>query len=227
MEKIEFKDKSEEVKEKQALWDKTLESLNEIRDGLGLPMDEGIKETVAAFIVNGFPTTSSCEGHVEERFGEKVHNEPHIMIGIPEPAERFIGDTDIKKQIIEKFGITIEDFDRWEHEDANKAYWQYIEEHNPPETPEYQEIKRKNEELFQSISKILETFYENRQATEDAKLVITRIGPAGESYITNAKDHQNPIKDSEVEQHQRRLLIERKEVRDFTELLKERFFGPK
>ncbi len=50
-----------EVKEKK--WNESLAEVEKITDGLGKPIDQNIKETVVAFMVNGFKTSGSCEGH--------------------------------------------------------------------------------------------------------------------------------------------------------------------
>lgn len=63
---ISFEKFSSETGPKQKLWEEKLKHLDLIRDRLGQPIDQGIKETCAAFIVNGLPTTQSCEGHLNE-----------------------------------------------------------------------------------------------------------------------------------------------------------------
>lgn len=55
-----------ETELKQKLWEEKLKDLDSIRDRLGQPIDQGIKETCAAFIINNLPTTQSCEGHLNE-----------------------------------------------------------------------------------------------------------------------------------------------------------------
>lgn len=56
--------------------------MDSIGDGLGMGIDEGIKDTVAAFQVNGISTTASCEGHATRH-----RTSPWIDIGIIAPAE--------------------------------------------------------------------------------------------------------------------------------------------
>ena len=58
--------------QKQSLWDKTIEQLDHIADRLGKPIDAGIKETEASFMVNKFPVYGACEGHVEKRFDKNI-----------------------------------------------------------------------------------------------------------------------------------------------------------
>lgn len=223
MEKFESQSESSEVKEKQALWNRTIEELDRVVDKLGKPIDAGIKETVAAFIVNKFPINGSCEGHVEERFDKKIKLRPYIAVGMDEPRQRFVGESEIKERIAAEHGITSEDLE--DSETAERAYWDYIHKQDVPETPEFLEIRAKNEELLQSIQQVLEVFYKNRQALEDTKLTIERIGPAGHFRVITAKENPKGVQDADIEKHQQQLLAEQEEVRALTQFLKEKFFG--
>lgn len=214
---------SSEVKEKQVLWNRTIEELDRVVDKLGEPIDAGIKETVAAFIVNKFATHGSCEGHVEERFGKKIKLRPYVAFGLDEPRQRFVGESEIKEHIAAEYGVTAKDLE--DSETAERAYWDYIHEQNVPETAEFLEIRAKNEELHQSIQQVLEAFYKNRQTSEDTKLTIERIGPAGHFRVTTAKEDPEEVQDADMEKHQQQLLAEQEEVRAFTQFLKEKFFG--
>lgn len=68
--------------EKDGVWDEKAEEVENIVDGLGLGIDDGIKGAVVAFMVHGFPTTGSCEGHPE---GEHGHAYPWIDVCVDEP----------------------------------------------------------------------------------------------------------------------------------------------
>jgi hypothetical protein len=46
-------------------WKKIERQIEKATDGLGLPLDAGIKNTVIAFNANGFITQQSCEGHLD------------------------------------------------------------------------------------------------------------------------------------------------------------------
>ena len=46
-------------------WAKLALKVNTLVDGLGKPIDAGIKEMVITMMCHGFETTASCEGHVE------------------------------------------------------------------------------------------------------------------------------------------------------------------
>ena len=223
METFQPKPESNEAKEKQALWDKTMEQLDRVADRLGKPIDAGIKETVVAFIVSEFPTYGSCEGHVEERFDKSIKLRPYIEVGLDEPRQRFIGESEIKEHIAAEYGITAEELE--DNDAAERAYWDYIHEQDVPETLEFLEIRAKNEELERLIQQILETFYQNRQVSEDIKLTIKRIGPAGHFRVTTAKENPKEVPESELENCQKQLLAEQEEVKAFTQFLKGRFLS--
>ena len=60
------------IEEKQENLERIRERVNEVKDALGEPVDEGIKEAVVMFNAFGLRTTQSCEGHPEEaKPGEK------------------------------------------------------------------------------------------------------------------------------------------------------------
>lgn len=223
MKKLESQPERNEVKEKQSLWDRIIEQLDHVADKLGKPIDAHIKETVAAFMANEFPTYGSCEGHVEECFDKKIKLRPYIAVGLDEPRQRFIGESEIKERIAAEYAISAEDLE--ENDAAERAYWDHIHEQDVPETPEYLAIRAKNEELQQSIQWILEAFYQNRQTNEDTKLTVERIGPAGHFRVTIAKENPKEVPDADIEKHKQQLLAEQEEVRALTQFLKERFFG--
>ncbi len=55
-----------EVLTKQQLWDKQAEEVDSWTDGLGYPIDQGIKDTVIVLNILGFTTRQSCEGHYSD-----------------------------------------------------------------------------------------------------------------------------------------------------------------
>ncbi|OIO32937.1 MAG: hypothetical protein COZ49_03520 [Candidatus Yonathbacteria bacterium CG_4_10_14_3_um_filter_47_65] len=86
--------------EKEIAWDKKLVEIDELADRLGLGVDEKIKEPVAAFLINEFTTSSSCEGHVEEE-GRHGALFPWVEIYASEP-EGWKEATGEKKEEIEQ-----------------------------------------------------------------------------------------------------------------------------
>jgi hypothetical protein len=53
------------LEQKQKIWGEKLKDMDRIVDGLGMQMDENIKECVVGLWLNGFNTSSSCGGHIE------------------------------------------------------------------------------------------------------------------------------------------------------------------
>jgi hypothetical protein len=64
-----------------------MSKVNKITDGLGLGVDENIKETLASILLHGFKTSGSCEGHVcknaKEQYGLSY---PWVEFYMPEPT---------------------------------------------------------------------------------------------------------------------------------------------
>lgn len=58
-----------EVRERKERWESIRTEVEGITDGLGKGIDQGIKESVIAFIAFNIPTIQSCEGHLEENEG--------------------------------------------------------------------------------------------------------------------------------------------------------------
>ena len=51
--------------EKERQWLTAQLKMEKITDGLGLPVDKGIKESVASLMAHDFPLDGSCEGHLD------------------------------------------------------------------------------------------------------------------------------------------------------------------
>ncbi len=88
-EKLHPEQNSEDQTEKEAKWHELETQISEYADALGMPVDEGIKETVIALTALGFPTVQSCEGH-----SDRGNPFPWVTIEYPdEPEEnKFINE---------------------------------------------------------------------------------------------------------------------------------------
>jgi hypothetical protein len=212
--------------QKDSLWSETRAELDELADGLGLPIDAGVKEAVTAFRVNGFPTGQSCEGHVEERFGEMVKLRPYVQVELPTPEQRFVGEAEIKNQVATKFGVLpeeVEDFDG--HEDACRAYWDYIQKNDVPETAEYLAVRAKHEEMRASVADLLAQFYSRRHVQDHSKLVIEDIGADGAFRVTSANENPTQVEAEQVSEMEKELREQQVEIKAFAEFLRDRFYS--
>ena len=93
-----------EKSEKEILWEQSRLETDKITDGLGLGIDEKIKEAVTALKVHEFSTSQSCEGHIHEGTDEEQKHGvayPWVEIYAPEP-EGWEEDEQKKKTWIEK-----------------------------------------------------------------------------------------------------------------------------
>jgi|GEM_PF-3850728 len=213
----------QQAEEKEACWNKAIEEVNEAADAKGLEIDDGIKEAVAAFIVNGFPTSGSCEGHVKDRFGKKVKNTPYVEVGEDEPSERYTGETAIKESIAAKYGVAPEEI--WRNETAYLEYMDYFPSHNIPETPEFLAYRAEGEERQRNIKSILEAFYQDKQISEDEKIIIEATGPGGKFRVTTTGENPYYVQEGEDEKCKKQLLIEQEKMKEFARFLKERFLS--
>jgi hypothetical protein len=212
-----------EAEQKQLLWNNTMEQIDRIVDGLGHPIDAGIKETVAAFMVNNFPTNGSCEGHVEERFGRKIKLSPYINIGIELPKYRYVDEDEIRNRFAKEYNTSPEELGQ-ENNEASRAYWDYLDDHDVLESPDYLEIRKENEELKKSMLSVLEKFYKEHHAADTAELVVRGIGPGGHFRVTTGNETVKGIDEADLDKYQKQLLVEQEEIKNFTSFLKENFF---
>jgi hypothetical protein len=64
--------------EQQKIWREALRQTRKIKDGLGMPVDKHIVETVAIMRLMGINTTMSCGGHLR-----RITNGPYVMFYAP------------------------------------------------------------------------------------------------------------------------------------------------
>jgi hypothetical protein len=62
--------------QKEQRWQEMAGRVDKVTDRLGNLVDEGIKETVIVLNLLGFPTTMSCEGHLDHGNGPWVNMQP-------------------------------------------------------------------------------------------------------------------------------------------------------
>jgi len=68
----------------QRRWEALTQEVEQVKDGLDLGIDQGIKQSVVAFRAYDFPTSQSCEGHLE---GEHGNPYPWVEVYAPEPED--------------------------------------------------------------------------------------------------------------------------------------------
>ena len=191
-------------------------------DSRGHGIDEGIQDVVVSFNVMEIPTSASCEGHVDSGV-------PHPWVRVEadgKPEEQFEQEREVAERIAQERGVEIEqilrsrDYEGWMRwREERKKY---------PETTAYQEWRKKQLELVQRIEELLRQFNLSRNPNEDVRLQCDD-GPEA-AHIENGGESDIPffrLKEATeeiMEKRKERLVILQKEMRDFGEFLKQRYF---
>lgn len=214
---------SDKKSEKQRAWENKLKELDEAADMKGNGLDERIKEVVAAFNVNGFNTSQSCEGHTDS--GHR--GAPWVAVREEDrPKIRFVDEKRIVAETAKKYGIIPEEV---EHADNNDAW---VEAHTKAsqngDTEEFKVWIEKNKILAQKIEKTLEDFYRERAVEQDIKLILDGGADGAGSYdVHNGGEDYTEVKEMSDEQKNElgeRLLKYREEMDAFGIFLKDKFF---
>ena len=219
----EYQDFDPTIEQKNKRWSHELSKLDEIVDRLGKHIDQDIRETVVAFKLNGFHTTASCEGHVEDRHGSLIKLAPYVIVDAPnEPKERFFGDNEIKKQIADKFGISTKEIEQDNF--ASTEYWDYIHKNQVKETDAYIAYRAENNELARRVSDLLTRFNEGGNTPEFSRIKIRRIGPSGKSKIAANHDFER-VTPERVSEARKELAVQQTEMKALTEFLKQTYYS--
>ena len=214
-----------EHQRKQEKWDETLKSLENTTDRMGKPIDNGIKETVIAFMANDFPTQSSCEGHVEKRSGKRIKISPYIDVGVEEPKSRFIGEGQIREEIASKHGVDAQDLER--NEGARNDFWEYISANNPQETSEYIAAREANQKMEQEVRSLLDDFY-GETPSENRKVRIPKtLTDDGSFRVTTTPENgrKDEIGLFQIRGAKKELRQEQSDFSDCAKFMKDRYFG--
>lgn len=205
-----------EAIEKQALLDEIRKNVNETGDGLGKPIDSGIKETVVFLNALGITTTGSCEGHIKEGLPW-----PWIDTEDPnQPEEQFEDQNKIFQNIAERNGLKVEKLKKGE---PIKIWFEAIRAASKnSESKEYKDWTEKNKKVVEKVKKLLESFYKDRNVDEMNKLVMkdTRLGFETGLGDTNVLD----LEATERDKLDEALPARKNEMRAFTKFLENKYW---
>ncbi|MDX1608401.1 MAG: hypothetical protein R3251_04285 [Candidatus Spechtbacterales bacterium] len=182
------REQKEAVKsEKEIAWKKNLTHVEQITDKLGKGIDENIKEPVAAFLVHGFTTFGSCEGHIAEEGEEQWgFSYPWIEVYAPEPEGWKEAEGEEKEQLDNEW-------------------------------------KAENLEQQSKMLDFLEEFYSGRETPFDARLIFESIGAFGGFRVQSFGAEITEI--LPPEERSEKLKLYQKEMKDFGEFLKSKYFS--
>ncbi len=194
--------------EKEQEWHQLEQEVEGLTDKLGKKIDEKIKFTVVALKANGFGTTGSCEGHLDQAL-------PYPWVEVESPlAEKLLSDPRYNK-LKEKARAMLKDGKPMREEEK--------QEYHGMVAAQIQE----NELEHQRLLKLLNEFYESRPKKKGAMRLGIKKGPWNQSRI-QPKDmptgHPADIQESWPEEVKKKnLALYRKEMGEFAEFLKSKF----
>lgn len=207
--------------ERTAAWEQKLQQVDLIEDAQGEKIDPGIKKIVAALNILGFPTSNSCDGHLEK--GHQMV--PWVTISDPdEPDERFVGENNNYKRVAEKYGLP------WENVKNNRAWEAYSEAVNSfeakEETLEFQKWKERQLKLREQLSELLKNFYYGHRVAADIQLIIPEGGVS--FFLRNNSElwdiNYGNLNETEKAEAQGKLQAYREEINRFADFLKQKYF---
>lgn len=166
---------------KEERWQKAIELTNNIVDGLGKPIDSGIKPVVIALLANKVPTTKSCEGH------------PHINNNTHGPSYPWVA-------------ISTPDPEGWRDNEEVQKKW-----------------KLENLQQQQRMLDYLTDFYKDRETTYGDQIRIDFGNIYGSFRIQSTSGAIMEL--LSPEEQQSKIAMYRKEMDDFAEFLKNKYFS--
>ena len=210
--------------EKIELLNNIREKVNQIVDALGKPIDEGIKETVVFLTALGIPTEGSCEGHIDHGY-----NGPWVDISYPNmPEERFIGERETYEEIAKKYNVSIEEIKKAFYDKSSPYHQEIIKIHieisKRGETDEFKKWREENKKLYERVKELLEEFYKDREVEDNVRLIIEEYATFYRIKNAGSKSISKEMNEEERKIREERLNKYQKEMREFTEFLKRKFF---
>lgn len=205
--------------ENQRQWRTKLAEVKERVDRAGGEMEPGIIEAVTALNLHKFPTSMSCEGHLES--GKRPY--PWVSIeALDRPDDHYIDETKIKQAIADKYQIGVDDLWLDEHNDAYQEATALYEANG--ETEEFKRWREQNSELKKQME-LLIAEYRQHVGTIDNQYFV-RLKPVGihESFDVHTG---GPLAESQADSLERTpeaLQKRQQAMQDFTEFLKRKYF---
>lgn len=216
------------LSEQKTQWEKVRAEIE--RDPEMKGVDEGIREAVIAFNINGIPTWMSCEGHIKEWPGNEFFG-PWVMArASDEPEWHFEYEEENYKQVAKKYDVPLRQVkisvDEEPHKEAEKL------SAGQEETPEYKKWQEENGKLFAKIEALLEEFYAKHSVPDDVRLVADRmvesiwVHNGINLYIPNNEKIERKKLTEEEQQHLPEVLKNcQKEMQNFADFLKKKYLS--
>ncbi|SRR5579884_4125853 len=206
----------------QEEWDKLFTKFSRITDGLSMPIDSDILETVVALNALGINTTMSCGGHIDER-GLLL---PWIDIESPDPTLEEIRSEEIK--IARESRVFRNEVYRLVDEKADWAQVKIAQDRLHEKEGEMRRVQLRERAIHRverdKLLPYLSQFYENRLIPYDRRLILSVRPNSGKSRLEN-QGAGDFYFFSPLEIQQQKLAEYREEMNAFAHFLKACYFS--
>ncbi len=220
---------------KEGLWKKEYASLETIVDACGTKIEEGIKDTLVALRLLGFNTTSSCAGHIDDLEENEAPSYPYVQIqALNRPKLRYENESEIRQELALKYNLELKDINLaiaggWGNdprsdqlEEIRDYFREIIRSKALSETADYKKWKEAGRLLDDKLIKYIQEFYTERAVRQKAKLELRQKCLSSDEKWKS--DEENNIEKSLILQD---IKDTQKEMQDFTEFLKKKYFEQK
>ena len=215
-----FESADKDLQAKTEKWEKALEDIKSVVDGLGLGLDPSVRELVVAINLNGIITDGSCGGHTRG-----VHIRGPFLMGTAEnmPKFRRVGEKEIVEELMSRYKISRMG-NIFLNKKAEREY--YDKTRGLKETKEYKDWYNKNIPLIRDVQNILDEF---NQQNDDKKFPLY-LSPIYPGYRIEVKTGNFPKLTSNSNEAKRKkakhiVLESQKVFEKFRDFLKTRYFN--
>ena len=214
----------EALSPKELEWRSKIEKVAKRKDKVGGEMDPGIIESVVALNLHKFPTSASCEGHLDHGYAA-----PWVAIeAVNEPKERYNDQAELEKRVCEKHGLTMKQIRDGEH----MAEWRELCElyDESGESDAFKTWRIANDQLRDRMERLIEEYRALRTDADPSAIpTIELSGGAGafRIYVGSPERDQatEEMTDAGRTELAERLRVSREEMKLFTAFLKQKYFA--
>jgi hypothetical protein len=206
----------------QETWDKLVKKFERLTDGLGMPIDLEILETVVALNALGINTIMSCGGHIDER-GLLL---PWVDIASADPALEEIRRAEI--ELARAAGTLRNEVRHLLDEGADRIQVKAAQERLQDRNRELLTLQLRERAIHKGerdkLLPYLSRFYENRLVPFDRRLILNVRLNSGKSRLEN-QGAGDFYFFSPPDIQQKKLTEYREEINAFTHFLKTCYFS--
>lgn len=207
---------------KQQRWDAMAHEVDTWADGMGMPIDPGIKKAVLVLNLLNFKTDQSCEGHID--WGLPY---PWIRFSIEDEKVEALNNEltlinnqmDEKESEVEKKYPHLSRIERWQKEDPTGINEMYSKRNSLVQ--ERDEIAKIARLEMVPLNNLIADFYKNKSIDPDRMLVVHELGAGWFELSSSGGNSQDTRNENEK---LKKLKEYQQEMQLFTDFLTDYYF---